>query len=218
MRAALVLLLALAVTGCGGEREHGAATLWVTRDRGANVLYTGTVPAGLTAMQALTRVRKVKTRYGGRFVQSIEGLDGSATRQQDWFFFVDGIEGDRSAAEVRLRPGDVEWWDYRHWTGATMSVPVVAGAYPQPFLRGSTSVVPVGVPRSVATSIAAQVHGSVASRAKVANSIVISSRFPPEHVRIGRFKDGVQLELGAAIARRLAANPAALRFRFGVAQ
>ena len=179
----------------------------MTRDRGANVLYTGTVPAGLTAMQALTRVRKVKTRYGGRFVQSIDGLDGSATRQQDWFFFVDGIEGDRSAAEVKLRPGDVEWWDYRHWTGATMSVPVVAGAYPQPFLRGSTSVLrgrrpPVG--RDLDRRAGAR---RVGSRTERANSIVISSRFPPEHVRIGRFGDGVQLELGAAIARRLAANP-----------
>jgi hypothetical protein len=99
-----------------------------------------------------------------------------------------------------------------------MSVPVVAGAYPQPFVRGSTSVLPVGVPRSVATSIARQVHGSVGSRTDVANYIVISSRFPPERVRISHFRDGVQLELGAAIARRLAANPAALRFRFGVAR
>jgi len=218
VRAALVLLLALTVTACGGERERGSATLWVTRDRGANVLYTGTVPAGLTAMQALTRVRKVQTRYGGRFVQSIDGLDGSATHQRDWFFFVDGIEGDRSAAEVKLRPGDVEWWDYRHWTGATMTVPVVAGAYPQPFLRGSTSVLRVGVPRSVAASIARQVHGTVASRSEGANSIVVSSKFSPEHVRIGRVRDGVQLELGAAIAARLAADPKALRFRFGVAQ
>ena len=79
MRPALVLVLAFAVTGCGGGREHGTATLWVTRDRGAQVLYTGTVPAGLTAMQALERVRKVTTRYGGRFVQSIDGVEGSAT-------------------------------------------------------------------------------------------------------------------------------------------
>ena len=103
VRPALVLVLAFAVTGCGGGREHGTATLWVTRDRGAQVLYTGTVPAGLTAMQALERVRKVSTRYGGRFVQSIDGVEGSATQQRDWFYFVDGIEGDRSAAEVTLQ-------------------------------------------------------------------------------------------------------------------
>jgi len=84
MKSALALLLAFAVTACGGGREHGTATVWVTRDRGAQVLYTGTVPAGLTAAQALERVRTVTTRYGGRFVQSIDGIDGSATVQQTW--------------------------------------------------------------------------------------------------------------------------------------
>lgn len=217
MRRTLVLALAVAVAGCGGgRREHGTATLWVTRDRGATVLYVSNVPAGLTAMQALSRVRTVHTRYAGRFVQSINGLGGSLTKQNDWFYFVNGIEGDRSAAEVKLRQGDVEWWDFRHWTGTTMSVPVVVGAYPQPFLDGSTSVVPVGVPRSLAAGIARQVHGVVGSRKAVANYIVISSRFAPDHVRISRFQKGYQLELGKAVAQRLAENISALRFQYGV--
>ena len=55
MRTSALLLLALALAGCGGVREHGKATLWVTRDRGSQVLYAGSVPAGLTAMQALER-------------------------------------------------------------------------------------------------------------------------------------------------------------------
>src|SRR5262249_1585057 len=81
-----VLLLALFLAGCGaGEGGHGTATLWVTRDHGGQVLYTGTVPAGLTAMQALERKLKVSTRYGGRFVQSIDGVSGSASGQRDWF-------------------------------------------------------------------------------------------------------------------------------------
>ena len=165
MKPLLVVLLAFAVTACGGERQHGTATLWVTRDRGSQVLYTGTVPAGLTAAQALERVRKVTTRYGGRFIQSIDGIDGSATKQRDWFYFIDGVEGDRSAAEVTLRPGDIEWWDYRSWTASSMSVPVVVGSYPQPFAGMTTSVVPVGVPRTVAAAIAKQVHGTVAAKA-----------------------------------------------------
>jgi len=150
-------------------------------------------------------------------VQSIDGVEGSLSGQRDWFFFVNGIEGDRSAAEVTLHAGDVEWWDYRHWTGATMSVPVVVGAYPQPFVRGTTSVVPVGVPRGVAATIAGQVHGVVASKTPTRNYIVISAKLPTQTVRIRRFGKGVQLELGAAAARRLAADETSLRYRYGEA-
>ncbi|HEX6703051.1 MAG TPA: DUF4430 domain-containing protein [Gaiellaceae bacterium] len=131
-----ILLAAALLAGCGGEAgSRGTARLWITRDRGAHVLLTTTVPAGLTAMQALDREADIETRYGGRFVQSIDGLGGSLASEHDWFWFVNGYEGDRSAAEYRLRPGDVEWWDYRSWRGA-MSVPVVVGAFPEPFLHG----------------------------------------------------------------------------------
>jgi len=211
----LVLVLAFAVTACGGGREHGTATLWVTRDRGAQVLYTGTVPAGLTATQALERVRKVTTRYGGRFVQSIDGLDGSATKQRDWFYFIDGVEGDRSAAEVTLHPGDIEWWDYRSWTGSSMSVPVVVGSYPKPFVGTATSVVAVGVPRTIAVAIARQVHGQVGTTSPARNSIVLSTHFAPDQVRISRVRSGYRLELGPHAARRLAADRTALRYRYG---
>ena len=64
-----------------------------------------TVPAGLTAMQALDRELDVETRYGGRFVQSIEGVEGDVSKQRDWFWFLNGIEADRSAADYRLRAG-----------------------------------------------------------------------------------------------------------------
>jgi len=91
----------------------------------------------------------------------------------------------------------------------------VAGAYPQPFLQGTTSVVPVGVSRDVARSMAGQVHGVVAWPTPARNYIVISSRFAPGTVRIRRFGKGVQLELGTAAARRLAADETALRYRYG---
>ena len=132
-RFALVLAVA-ALAGCGGG-EHGTATVWITRDQGTHVLLSRSVPAGLTAMQALDRVADIKTRYAGRFVQSIDGIDGSVTARRDWFYFVNGYEGDRSAAEYRLRDGDVEWWDFRSWA-EQMHVPVVVGAFPEPFLHG----------------------------------------------------------------------------------
>ena len=140
--AALALALALALSGCGGSAVAGEggggggeAQLWVTRDRGAGVLLAADVPAGLTVLQALDRVAEIETRYGGRFVQSIEGIEGSLSGRQDWFFFVNGIEPDVGAAEIVLGPGDVAWWDFRPW-GETMREPVVVGAFPEPFLHG----------------------------------------------------------------------------------
>ena len=131
-----LLCLVAALAGCGGSSDGGEATLWVTRDRGAEVLVETTVPSGVTAMQALRSEADVDTGYGGRFVESIEGVAGDADEQRDWFYFVNGIEADRGAAEYRLRPGDVLWWDYRSWAGEDMREPVVVGAFPEPFLHG----------------------------------------------------------------------------------
>jgi hypothetical protein len=135
-RAALVLALLLLLVGCGSSGgEEGAATLWVTRDRGATVLYEGQVEAGVTVMQALRSRVEVETRYGGRFVQEIEGVAGSLDEGSDWFYFVNGHEADRGAAEYRVRPGDVVWWDHRRW-GEEPPIRVVVGAFPEPFLHG----------------------------------------------------------------------------------
>ncbi len=149
------------------------------------------------------------TRYGGRYLQSIEGVSGSLSGQEDWFFFVNGIEGDRSAVEVTLRPGDVVWWDYRHWTGSTMSVPVVVGAYPEPFLHGfpgKTSV--VGSNGKLAARIAAEVHGVVNAKSAPRNYVVIGGKLPPQTARIRRFRNGALLELGTAVGRAARPRPA----------
>ena len=90
---------AFVLAGCGGNGS-GSATLWVTRDRGHVVLLVARVPAGLTAMQALERKSKIETSYGGRFVDAIDHVKSAP--HHDWFYFVNGIDGDRSAVEVRL--------------------------------------------------------------------------------------------------------------------
>ena len=166
IRGFALLAAVLVATGCGAEAGgKGTATIWITRDRGERVLLVKEVPAGLTAMQALDRVADVETRYGGRYVQGIDGLEGSLGDRRDWFWFLNGYEGDRSASEYTLHPGDVEWWDYRRWTSPG-EARVVVGAFPEPFLhgyRGKTRpalvVYQVAAQRAAATKLARLIHG-----------------------------------------------------------
>jgi uncharacterized protein DUF4430 len=133
-RVCLAAALAVALAGCGSDTSGaGSATVWVTRARGAHVLHVARVPAGVSAMQALDRVAKLKTRFGGRYVRVVDGLEEHGSRA--WFYYVNGYLADRSAAEYRLRPGDVEWWDYRDWRDPAQD-PVLVGAFPEPFLHG----------------------------------------------------------------------------------
>ena len=131
---ALAVLVLLA--GCGGAGgEEGTAQLWVTRDRGARLLLETDVEAGQSLLRALASKVDLKTRYGGRFVQSVNGISGSLDAQRDWFWFVNGYEGDRSAASYTLRDGDVAWLDYRGWQREG-EARVVVGAFPEPFVHG----------------------------------------------------------------------------------
>jgi hypothetical protein len=136
----LALLAAVAVlAGCGGEAggaERGSASLWVTRDRGETVLLEREIQAGATVMQALREHAQVDTSHGGRFVDAIDGLASSPDEGRDWFYFVNGLLADRGAAEYRVRPGDVVWWDHRSWVEERQEVRVVVGAFPEPFLHG----------------------------------------------------------------------------------
>ena len=132
-----LLVLAL-LAGCGGAAgggEDGTAQLWVTRDRGAEVIVDTEVEAGQTLMRALDGEVDLETRYGGRYVQAVDGIEGSLDAQRDWFWFVNGYEGDRSAASYRLRDGDVAWLDYREWRREG-EARVVVGAFPEPFVHG----------------------------------------------------------------------------------
>ncbi len=136
--ASIVTVLALAACGAtaGESGGGGDASLWVTHDRGADAVLAARVPSGLTVLQALDRKADIETRYGGRFVQSIDGVSGSLAQKRDWFYFVNGIEPDVGAAEIRLHPGDVAWWDFRSWQGRMQQQPVVVGAFPEPFVHG----------------------------------------------------------------------------------
>ncbi len=89
-------------------------------------------------MRLLQRRATVKTRYGGGFVQCVNGLCGGADagRRVDWFYFVNGVEASKGAASVKVGGGDHVWWDRRSWE-ATDRVPAVVGSFPEPFLHGT---------------------------------------------------------------------------------
>ena len=137
-----LLLTALAVAGCGlgpGD-DLGDVGLTVTRDYGAGQVIapvTDEVNESDTVMRVLERNADVTTRYGGGFVQSIDGIEGDygGGRSLDWFFYVDGVESTVGAADFQLRDGEAIWWDYRDWS-ATLSVPAVVGSWPHPFAGG----------------------------------------------------------------------------------
>jgi hypothetical protein len=141
---AAALLCAAAVAGCGlgsGPTSEGTATLTVTRDYGSKTLVDEAEtdpPSSETVIRFLDREAEITTRYGGRFVQSIDGLAGteSGGRRHDWFFYVNGIESAVGSADVHVRGGDRIWWDYRDWTDA-MRVPAVVGSWPEPFAQAS---------------------------------------------------------------------------------
>jgi hypothetical protein len=137
-----LLFAALAAAGCGlgPGKGLGDVELTVTRDYGAVPLLhrrLGDVTESDTVMRALEGSADIATRYGGGFVQSIEGLEAqeSVDHSLDWFFFVNGVEATVGAADYQLHGGEAVWWDYRDW-GAAMRVPAVVGSWPQPFRSG----------------------------------------------------------------------------------
>lgn len=149
MRRVRGLLAALLLAACGpvavgcgfgeGDEREGGATVRVTRDFGHSELGAARVARvreDQTVMRLLRSEFDVDTRFGGRFVEGIDGVEGKgAGGQVDWFYFVNGVEAGVGAAEYELSPGDRVQWDYRDWSAA-MRVPAIVGAFPEPFLHG----------------------------------------------------------------------------------
>jgi hypothetical protein len=141
--AAVLAALAAAVTvaGCGIGAGAGPGTkdasVQVTSDFGAQVIGHAVerhVPGAETDMALLERHFKVATRYGGGFVESIDGHSGTGSHY-DWFYYINGIEAPKGAATTDVHKGDHIWWDLHDWV-ATDSIPAVVGSYPEPFTNG----------------------------------------------------------------------------------
>ncbi|MEO5634437.1 DUF4430 domain-containing protein [Gaiella sp.] len=208
-----LLLAVLANAGCGGEgptAADGKARLWVTRDRGAIVLVDLEVPAGQSLLRALKSKAKVTTRYGGGFVQSIDGIEGSARRHEDWFWFVNGLAGDRSASSYRLRDGDVAWWDYRDWSRDAETLEVVAGAFPEPFLHGYA-----GRTRPAAVRYAPGLAVEASRVARVLGSDDVAARGSPVDADANVFEFVDEAPHLTAVLRQPGSGPSgAVRFSF----
>ena len=140
--AALALTIALGLGGCGfgeGDAQEGGADLRVTKDFGHEQVAAeriDTVHEDESVMRLLQSHHDVDTRFGGKFVEAIDGVEGSGGGgTRDWFYFVNGILADRGAADWEVHGGDVIQWDNRDWS-ATQRIPAIVGAYPEPFKSG----------------------------------------------------------------------------------
>jgi hypothetical protein len=136
---AMAIASVVAVAGCGlgAGAGTGDVSLTITEGFGGHqlgVVTAARVPGSETVMRMLERHFPVGTRYGGGFVESIDGDSGSSS-QADWFYYVNGVQAPQGAASTKVRAGDHIWWDLHDWS-ATDSVPAVVGSFPEPFVNG----------------------------------------------------------------------------------
>jgi hypothetical protein len=139
-----VVCAAAALGGCGvgpGTSPTSGVGLRVTRDFGNRSLLDlrrAKVAGADTVMRVVQRNAKVGTKFGGDFVQSINGVAGGREggRPVDWFIYVNGIQSKKGAAAVDAHGGDRLWWDHHDW-GVTPDIPAVVGSFPEPFVHGS---------------------------------------------------------------------------------
>jgi hypothetical protein len=132
-------LVALAASGCGLGAGKGTSEVHLTATRGFGGsrvagITESKVPGSETVMRMLERSFRVQTKYGGGFVESIDGRSGTSGRV-DWFYYVNGVEAPVGAASTAVHRGDRIWWDLHDWS-ATNTVPAVVGSFPEPFVHG----------------------------------------------------------------------------------
>jgi hypothetical protein len=139
----LLLLLAAIFSGClaqppaAGSDKPATVTVAVTRDFGQELILAEEliIEDGTDAMTALKSVAEVETKYGGGFVDAINGIKSEEADQMDWLYYINGISLSLGAKDYRLGDGDIEHWDFRNWSYQQM-IPAIIGAFPQPFLNG----------------------------------------------------------------------------------
>ena len=115
--AALATVIAVGGCGLGAGPGTGDVTLTVTQGFGARpiaAVSAAHVPGSETVMRMLERSQHVGTRYGGGFVESIDGHAGSP-RRRDWFYYVNGVQAPQGAATTAVHRNDRIWFDLHDW-------------------------------------------------------------------------------------------------------
>ena len=112
-------LLAVPLGGCqstpSGQIE---VRVIVTQDFNSTLMLDElvTLDDGSTAMDALQQVAIVETKYGGGFVEAINGVGSQYPgTNKDWFYYVNEVSPNVGAAAYILHDGDVEHWDFHEW-------------------------------------------------------------------------------------------------------
>jgi Domain of unknown function (DUF4430) len=135
---AIAVAVALAGCGLGAGKGTSDVAVAVTRDFGTASIGSASepkVPGSQTVMRLLEGSFHVTTRFGGGFVQSINGQSGTSSRR-DWFYYVNGLQASQGAAGTSVHRGDRIWWDLHDWS-ATDSIAAVVGSFPEPFVHGT---------------------------------------------------------------------------------
>jgi hypothetical protein len=136
---AIAIASAVVIAGCGlgAGPGTGGVSLTVTSNFGTHKVAAVSathVPGSETVMRMLERHLQITTRYGGGFVESINGQTGTSS-QRDWFYYVNGVEAPKGAAATAVHRDDRIWFDLHDWQ-ATDSIPAVVGSFPEPFTNG----------------------------------------------------------------------------------
>ena len=211
----------LAACGFGpGKESDGGARIEVTRDFGQEFLggtaRIANVNDGDTVMRFLEKTHEVETSFGGGFVDSIDGVKGDKAGRRDWFYFVNGLEASKGAADFGLSPGDRVQWDYRSWREA-MRVPAIVGAYPEPMVSGREGKrLPVRVQCEQQGSAACkEVLSRLADQDVVATQSALQGQAGEDSVRVlvGRWSALKEVRGAAALERGPRASGVFVRFR-----
>lgn len=187
---AIAIVVALGGCGLGAGKGTSDVALTVTRDFGTGRVGSASethVPGSQTVMRLLERTFRVSTRYGGGFVQSIDGLSGS-TGRRDWFYYVNGLEASLGAAGTSVHRGDRIWWDLHDWS-ATNTTHAVVGSFPEPFVHGSGG-------RRLPTTLACASDASAACKRVASEFHSIGVAVPTALIGTGAGPDSLAVVVG----------------------